>query len=97
MKPNSYAHLRRTLRLKGYDYSQSGAYLVTICTEKRKFSFGNLSNGEMRLNNNGQIASECWHSLPSRFRNILLDEYVFMPNHLHGIIIIVGGAIHCAR
>ena len=90
MRPDSSIHRRRSIRLKGYDYFQAGAYFITICTHARRNFFGSLTNGKMLLNENGIIAQECWHALPDRFRRIELDAFVFMPNHIHGIIFIVA-------
>jgi putative transposase len=80
---------RRSLRLRGYDYAQAGAYFVTICTQNRVCLFGDVVAGEMRLNDSGRLVAQCWQDIPSRFPNAALDEFVVMPNHLHGIIVIV--------
>jgi putative transposase len=90
MPYNPDIHHRRSIRLKGYDYSQQGAYFVTICTHQRNFLFGKIVDGEMKLNTNGEIAKGCWLSIPRHFQNVELDEFVIMPNHLHGIILIVN-------
>jgi REP element-mobilizing transposase RayT len=90
MKSNSYIYGRKSLRLKSFDYSQIGAYFITICTRKRKSLFGCISDGEMRLSDMGSIVMEYWERLPHRFPCVSLDECIVMPNHLHGIIIIVG-------
>ena len=84
---------RRTIRLQDYDYSQPGSYFVTICTQGRKWLFGNVIDGEMHLNTVGTIAQSIWLTLPNRFPHIELDQYVIMPNHLHGIITIVGAQL----
>ena len=81
-------HHRRSIRFKGYDYSRAGAYFVTICTHGRECLFGEVMDGEMRLNDAGQAAQADWVRLPERFQSIELDEFVIMPNHLHGIIIL---------
>jgi putative transposase len=81
---------RRSLRLRGYDYAQAGAYFVTICTQNRVCLFGDVVAGKMRLNDSGRLVAQCWQDIPSRFPNAALDEFVVMPNHLHGIIVIVG-------
>ncbi len=73
-------------RLQGYDYSQAGAYFVTICTEGRKQFFGKMVNGEIKLNNMGNIVTQAWHELPNKFSSIRLDEFIIMPNHIHGIL-----------
>jgi REP element-mobilizing transposase RayT len=86
---------RRSLRLCGYNYSQSGAYFITICTNKRRCLFGNIVNNEVNLNELGNIVLNIWNSLPNKYSNIELDEFVIMPNHLHGIILITDvEAIH---
>ena len=81
---------RRPNRLKDYDYSQAGYYLVTICTQDRVNYFGEIEKGRMRLNHIGQIVTDCWRVIPEHFRNTALDEFVVMPNHIHGIIVIKG-------
>ena len=88
MPYNSNIHHRRSIRLKGYDYTQQGAYFVTICTHQRNCLFGEIVDGEIKLNTNGEIARGSWLSIPRHFKNVELDEFVIMPNHLHGIIII---------
>ncbi|MTJ15880.1 transposase [Dolichospermum sp. UHCC 0299] len=88
MPYNSNIHHRRSIRLKGYDYTQQGAYFVTICTHQRNCLFGEIVDGEIKLNTNGEIARGSWLSIPRYFKNVELDEFVIMPNHLHGIIII---------
>lgn len=87
-KYNPNIHHRKSIRLKGYDYSQAGAYFITHCVQYRRCVFGKIKNGEMFLNTFGQIANDQWHELPKRFNNIELDEFIVMPNHIHGIIII---------
>lgn len=81
---------RRSIRLKGYDYSQEGLYFITICCEDRICRFGKVVNGKMVLNETGKIAEACWVQIPQHFPNVVLHEYVIMPNHIHGIIQIVG-------
>ncbi len=76
------------MRLKGHDYSQAGAYFVTLCTQSRECLFGEIVDMEMRLNELGRIVSECWDDMPKHFPNVELDEFVMMPNHMHGIILI---------
>ncbi len=89
-KPSSIVgiHQRRSIRLPKYDYSQSGAYFVTICTQNRKCFFGQILNNEMQLNDDGMFVSKCWHEIPRHFPHATLDEFVIMPNHIHGIIIL---------
>jgi REP element-mobilizing transposase RayT len=81
---------RHSVRLKGYDYSQSGAYFVTICAQGRECLFGEVVDGGMRLNQVGLLVESSWHTLPRHFGGIILDECVVMPNHFHGIIQIVN-------
>jgi putative transposase len=81
-------HHRQSIRLKGYDYGQEGAYFVTICVQDRKCLFGDIMNGEMRLNNVGNMIRENLEELSKRFKSIFIDEYIIMPDHLHGILII---------
>jgi len=79
-------HNRRSIRLKGYDYSRSGAYFVTICAQNRVCLFGEIVNGEMTLNDAGLMVKTVWFNLPNHYPNVGLDQYVIMPNHFHGII-----------
>jgi REP element-mobilizing transposase RayT len=80
---------RHSIRLRGFNYSQPGWYFVTICTDGRQHLFGNIVNGEMRLSSYGQIANFAWVKLRARFPHIRLDQFVVMPNHVHGVINIV--------
>ena len=84
-------HHRRSIRLKEYDYSQPGAYFITICTHQREHRFGEVVNGVMQSNEFGQIAQEEWLKTALIRGEIELDEFVIMPNHFHGIIWIVDG------
>jgi putative transposase len=88
MKNNSNKYHRKSIRLKGYDYSQAGAYFVTIVTQNRQHLFGEVKNGGMVLNAAGEKVEQIWHTLPERFPQIELDAFVVMPNHVHGIIVI---------
>lgn len=90
MKYNPELHHRRSIRLKNYDYSQVGVYFVTICTQNRECFFGNVVEQEMLLNDKGQMVRKWWAELVNKFRDIELDEFIIMPNHMHGIISIVG-------
>lgn len=86
---------RRSIRLKGYDYSQAGLYFVTICCQDRICRFGKVVNGEMALNEYGQIAYNEWLKTPDIRKNVELDEFVIMPNHIHGIIRLMDrGGLH---
>jgi putative transposase len=88
---NQQNHHRRSIRLKGYDYNQPGAYFVTICTYQRQEIFGEVVGGEMRLNPVGEIVREEWLKTAKIRSYVELheDEFVIMPNHVHGIIWIV--------
>ena len=88
MKYNPDIHHRKSIRLKGYDYSQEGAYFVTICTQNRECMLGEIKNGKMILNDGGVIVKKYWNEIPKHYPIVILDEFVVMPNHVHGIIII---------
>src|SRR5450759_2947031 len=85
---NPNIHNRRSIRLKGYDYSQAGLYFITICCFNRECLFGDVVNGEMVLNEYGTIACNEWLNTPNIRKNVELDVFVIMPNHMHGIIIL---------
>ncbi|MCJ7521266.1 MAG: transposase [Dehalococcoidia bacterium] len=85
MTYNAQKHHRRSIRLKGYNYSQTGAYFVTICTHNHILFF---EDDRIR-----GIAEQCWLEIPRHFRDIELDEWIIMPNHLHGILSIGGEII----
>lgn len=89
MKPkfDPQKHHRRSIRLQGYDYSQAGAYFVTIVAWQRECLFGEIVDGEMRLNDAGNIVQWEWLELPKRLRYIELGAFFVMPNHFHGILI----------
>jgi putative transposase len=75
-------------RLKGWDYASAGCHFVTICTGKRKCFFGEVVAGEIRLSMAGEITAEEWQRTEQVRSNVVLDRWVVMPNHLHGIIVI---------
>jgi len=81
---------RRSIRLKGYDYSGAGAYFVMIVTQDRLCLFGEVLGGEIRLNDAGRMAEQCWYDIPIHFPNIVLDEFIVMPNHVHGVVTITN-------
>ena len=83
-------HHRRSIRLRGYDYSQPGAYFITVCTHDRACMFGEVVDGEMQLNEYGQIVRDAWDDLPNHYAGVTLDAFVIMPNHVHGIIVLTG-------
>ena len=91
---------KKQYRYKGYDYSQDGFYFVTICTKNREIFFGEIAaaphSAFLRYTEIGKIAERCWRAIPDHFSFVKLDEYIIMPNHLHGIIEIAhAGAGHC--
>ena len=81
-------HHRRSVRLKGYDYSRPGAYFVTLCTHDRESLFGEICNGLTHLNRMGLIVQRTWFDLPHHYPHVVLDAMVIMPNHLHGVIVL---------
>ena len=95
---NPNIHHRKSIRMKGYDYSQAGLYFITICVQDRKCLFGKVvgvenfqppnlqPRQEMILNDAGKIADECWQEIPKHFPDSVLHEHIVMPNHVHGII-----------
>jgi len=92
MKYDPQKHHRRSIRLKGYDYTQAGVYFITICAYQRMHVFGEIVNGEMVLNDTGQIARDEWFKTAELrpYVELYEDEFVVMPNHAHGMIWIVG-------
>jgi REP element-mobilizing transposase RayT len=91
---NKDIHHRKSIRLRGYDYSQPGAYFITICTHQRQSLFGDIVDGVMMLNTAGNIAHDEWKNISDIRHDVSLCEFVIMPNHMHGIINV--GA-HCMR
>ena len=85
-------HLRRSIRLRGYDYALAGAYFVSIVTQHRACLFGEVVEGTMRSNDAGQMVRAVWDELPIFYPGVNIDGIVVMPNHIHGIIILVGAA-----
>jgi putative transposase len=86
--PNDPRPRRRSLRLPSYDYSQAGAYFITACTQSRAMLFGELIDGDVRLNEMGTIVQQTWDDLPAHYHGIDLDTFIVMPNHVHGIIVL---------
>lgn len=98
MTYNPDIHHRRSIRLRGYDYSSAGAYFITVCAHERECLFGEIVGGEMRLSEAGQVVRSVWNGLPSHYPNVELDAFVVMPNHFHGIMVltdtlVVGAAL----
>ena len=91
MKYNPNIHHRRSIRLKGYDYSQAGLYFVTICCQNRVCRLGRIENGEMILNDAGKMIEKWCAELSHKFSDIVVDTYIIMPNHFHAIVVNTGG------
>lgn len=87
MTGDSMANNRHSIRLNGYDYRQSGAYFVTVCAHNRACLFGEIIDGELCLNDFGRILEYEWLRSEKIRKNVEIDKFVIMPNHLHGIII----------
>ncbi len=88
MKATPERHQRKSIRLQGYDYSRAGIYYVTLCISDRQCSLGRMVNGRIKLSPVGEIAHKYWEEIPHHFNNVGLDEYVIMPNHIHGVLIL---------
>ncbi len=80
-------HHRRSIRLRGYNYALPGAYFITICAHDRTCLFGQITDGNMRSNQTGEMVEKWWLKIPSRFPSAELDEHVVMPNHFHAILV----------
>ena len=91
MSFNPDIHHRRSVRLRDYDYRNAGAYFLTICAFQRECLFGEVVEGEMQVNQFGEIVREEWKKTDIVRENVILDEFIIMPNHLHGIVIVVDG------
>ena len=87
MEPNS-APRRKSIRLPGYDYSEPGAYFVTICTARHRSIFSVIVDGVVQLTPIGRIVEKCWLDIPNHFHRAQLDAHIIMPNHIHGVILI---------
>ena len=97
--PTSQTHRRRTIRVQGYDYTQGGAYFITICARNRECLWGNVVNGVVQLNETGRLVEAVWLQTARVRPDIVLDAHVVMPNHFHAILFIhessgVPGATH---
>lgn len=88
MPYNPDRHHRRSIRLKGYDYSHTGVYFITLCTDRRECLFGEIIHRTMQLNQLGEIVAEEWLKSVEIRQEIELDNWVIMPNHFHAIVII---------
>jgi hypothetical protein len=92
MSYNPDIHQRRSIRLKRYDYATPGAYFVTVCTHERECLFGDIVDDVMRLNEAGRMVNTVWDEIPAHYPGIDVDAFIVMPNHIHGIVAIVGAA-----
>jgi putative transposase len=90
MAYDTQKHHRRSIRMKGYDYSRAGAYFITICTQDRADLFGEVVDGGMRMNGAGRMIRSVWDEMPAFYPGVDTDEFVVMPNHVHGIVVLVG-------
>jgi hypothetical protein len=88
VKKNNRAKSAKSIRLKNYNYCRRGWYFITICTQSRDHFFGYVHNTNMFLSETGKIAYVCWNAIPDHFAHIVIDEYIVMPNHIHGILYI---------
>jgi len=88
MSYDPHRHHRHSIRLKGYDYTLSGACFVTICVHRGHCALGEIHGDGLTLSPYGQIASAVWNDLPDHYSHIELDAFVVMPNHVHGIIVL---------
>ncbi|MGB8593356.1 MAG: transposase [Candidatus Acidiferrales bacterium] len=77
---------RRSLRLPDYDYRDPGVYFFTICSHGRRCTFGRIVALNMQLNHSGKIVWQCWRDLPRHFPSVQLDQFIVMPNHVHGLL-----------
>lgn len=93
MKYDPDKHHRRSIRLQGYDYSQSGLYFVTICMQNRACLLGEIQMGQIKLNSAGEMIYRWWNALPDKFPSVVIDAFVVMPNHFHGIIVITDNPV----
>jgi putative transposase len=92
MAYDAEAHHRSSARLRTFDYASNAAYFITVCANVRANIFGEIVDGEIRLNDAGKMILEEWNQLPERFP-IQLDEFIVMPDHIHGILLFVGAGL----
>ena len=93
MAGETISQRRRSIRLKGYDYSSAGAYFVTVCTKDRRCLFGEVVDGQMMLDEAGKMVAKWYCKLSEKFADIECDEHVVMPNHIHAIVQNVGESV----
>ena len=97
MRYNPAIHHRRSIRLPGYDYTQCGAYFVTVCTKSRDLPLGDVVDGEVQMSPLGRLADRAWCWLAGRYPYVRLDAHIVMPNHLHGILWILDDSAGTVR
>jgi REP element-mobilizing transposase RayT len=97
MSYDSHRHHRRSIRLKEYDYSQNGAYFITLCAHERQCLFGHIHNEKIVLNEYGIIVREEWVKSFKIRKELAMDEYIIMPNHFHGIVFILNATTSVHR
>lgn len=85
-------HHRRSVRLRGYDYSHAGVYFVTLCVQSGMCLLGSVAADAVRLTDAGRMVQEIWEAMPAHYAGVETDAYVVMPNHVHGIIVLTGGS-----
>ena len=92
-------HKRKSIRLRNYDYSRKGCYFITVCAYNREVLFGDVRRGTTccALNEIGKAVKKFWTEIPNHFPNVDLDEYIVMPNHIHGILVRHWGAPYSKR
>jgi REP element-mobilizing transposase RayT len=93
MPYNPDSHHRRSIRLPGYDYTQAGAYFVTICVQERRCLFGEIADGRMAANPAGKMVEQTWCELAHKYPSVLLDAFVLMPNHVHFVVVLTAPQI----
>ncbi len=84
---------RRSIRLRGFDYAQAGAYFITICTRHSACVLGEVVAGKVRLSEAGRVVQTAWEGLPSHYPHVQLDAWTVMPNHVHGIVILTADPV----
>ena len=87
------ARRRKSIRLPGFDYSQPGAYFITVCTRNRASILGDVTEGKLCLNAAGRLAQAVWEELPQHYPHVHLDAWTVMPNHVHGIAILKSDSV----
>jgi len=95
-RTNGATRRRRSLRLRGYDYRWHGAYFVTVCTRQRGRVLGEITRGTVRLNRLGRLVASSWADLPTHYRAVTLDDWIVMPDHVHGIIVLQPAVVPLA-